>query len=361
MPAYSSLLHGRNAARALACISALLTLLAVEIGYRVHTERPVLVLGNWREWRIEYYTFGHRGMFDPVLGWTLQEDYASDRFNTLDRGIRRNFREHAAREGAILAVGGQFTEGGEGVADPETWPAQLEGIIGTPVLNGGVTGYAPDQIVLRAEDLMELVRPKAVIVGLVGEQISWAGQRSLQGAPKPYFLLDKGELTYHPPGPVPEGYSLPAWQAALRDALGRSAVLDVALDRLAPGYWSGRGAQPVMQKLDNDPVGVTCALLRRLKGRADRSAAPVLLFMQHQMPTIAEKDGPGEDAKLVAACATAMGIEVVDQFAGLRAIAVTSGDALRKLYVDGHSDGPLSAEGNRHAAKLLAPALSKQR
>jgi len=362
MPAYSSLLHGRIATLALVCASALLGCVAIEIGYRIHSDRPVFVLGNWREWRIEYYKFGDRGMFDPVLGWTTREGYVSDGYNTLDHGIRRNFRESEIRSGAILAVGGLFTHGGTYVADPETWPAQLEGLVGTPVLNAGVEGFATDQIVLRAEQLLPLVGPKAMILGFVGEDITNAGHRWSLGAPKPYFSRDRGELKYHPPAPiVVDGQGLPAWQSATRDILGYSAILDVVLNRLAPTYWYGRGVQPVMQRVDNDPVDVTCALLQRLKRRADAGAIRLLLFLQHALQTITEKEGPSEDARKVEACATAIGIEVVDQFAGLRAIAVANRDALPHLYVKSDAHWPMSSKGNRHAAELLALALNKQR
>jgi len=362
MRAYSSLLHGRVAALALVCASTLLGLVAIEIGYRIHSDRPAFVLGNWRAWRIEHYTFGDRGMFDPLLGWTMQEGYVSNGYNTLDHGIRRNFRESAIRSGAILAVGGLFTDGGNHVADLETWPAQLEGIAGMPVLNAGVEGYATDQIVLRAEQLLPLVGPKAMILGFVGEEISNAGHRSSFGAPKPYFSLEKGELKYHPPRPiVVDGQSLPAWQATTREILGYSAIFDVVLNRIAPNYWYGRGAQPVIQRVDNDPVGVTCALLQRLKKRADADAIPLLLFMQHALPAIVEREEPSEDARKVAACAATTGIEVIDQFAGLRAIGGASREALQNLYTKGDGHGPMSPKGNRHAAELLARALTKQR
>ena len=84
--------------------------------------------------------------------------------------------------------------------DDETWPAQLEGLAGAAVLNAGVPGYAADQIVLRAEQLLPLVRPKTLIVALAADEIARVGFASF-GAPKPYFTLENGGLKVHPPAP----------------------------------------------------------------------------------------------------------------------------------------------------------------
>jgi hypothetical protein len=345
---------------ALAFLSLLVTLVVVEFGYRIVTHRPVLALKSWRGEKIERSTFGERAMFDPVRGWTLQEWYNSDGYNTIDHGIRRNFAEEDIRAGGILAVGDSFTDGWDDVRDEETWPAHLERLLGMPVLNGGVGGYATDQIVMRAEQLLALVRPKTLVVGFLEEDISRTGH-SVFGAPKPYFTLKDGELQYHPPGPIvvhEQGSS--GWQAKTRNILGYSAVLDFVLGRLAPGYWYGSAGQEVFRKVDNDPVGVTCALLQRLKRRTDAEGIRTLLFMQHGWHMIVDKDEPSENARQVSACASQLGIEVVDQFPSLRAIAAANRDGLRDLYVrEGDGYGHMSSKGNQHAAGLLAHALSK--
>jgi hypothetical protein len=146
----------------------------------------------------------------------------------------------------------------------------------------------------------------------------------------------------------------PAWQARVRDILGYSAVLDVVLGNVAPRYWTGGTGQPVFQKIDNDPVGVTCALLQRLKRRADADGVRLLLFMQHGRIVIAQREEPLEDARKVAQCATASRVEVVDQFGALRAIAAANPEALRELYLKG---GRMSPKGNRQGAELLASAI----
>jgi hypothetical protein len=344
----------------LICASTILAFVVIELGYRLHSHRPVLALDDWRIGGIVYRTFGDRGTFDPVLGWVPREEYESDTYNTLDHGIRRNFCERGIRTGGILAVGDAFTAGGMEVPDGETWPAHLERIMGVPVLNAGVDGYAADQSVIRAEQLLPLVEPKTLVVGLVGEAIARVGL-SAYGTTKPYHTLKEGRLAYHAPSRlvVASEKDPPDWLTGARHVLGRSAVLDVVLSRLAPDYWYGRAGAEVVQKVDNDPVGVTCALFERLKKRADTGRVRMLLLMQHARQTVAGNAEPGADARMVLACAGALAIEVVDQFKGLRAVALSNPGALDDIYLQNSGYGQMSSEGNRDAAELVALALGK--
>jgi hypothetical protein len=358
MRSFASFLLGRIAFAALACVLVIAGCAAIELGYRIHTGRPVLSLANWRAWRIEYLTFGDRGKFDPVLGWVTRDWYADEGYNTVAHGIRRNPREQDVQiaPGAILAVGGGFTDGGENVDDDETWPAQLERLLGTRVLNAGVPGYVADQIVLRAEQLLAQLRPKTLVLGFVGDEIPRARLSSF-GVSKPYFTLENGALVFHPPhrpymAPDP---TMPVWQARVRELLGYSAVLDVVLDLVASGYWIGTAGQPVVESVDNDPVGVTCALLQRLKRQADAAGVRLLLFMQHGRIVLTLKEAPQEDASKVTQCAAAAGIEVVDQFRPLRALAVSDLAAFRGLYLK----RALSPKGNRQAAEMLVRAIDR--
>jgi hypothetical protein len=342
----------------LSVLATVAGLALVEFGYRVAAGQPVLALKNWRLERIEQRTLGARAIYDPVLGWKLRPDYASDGYNTIAHGIRRNRDERAVRTGGILAVGDSFTDGWDDVRDAETWPAQLERMTETPVLNAGVGGYATDQIVMRAEMLLPLVRPKTLIVGFLEEDIFRSGHSSF-GASKPYFTLSRSELTYHPPAPMAAPDQRTAsWTSRLREAFGHSAVLHVILGRLAPRFWYGRSGEEVFTRVDNDPVGVTCALLRRLKARTDADGVRALLFLQHGWHMIVEHTEPSDNARRVADCARGAGFEVVDQFASLRDMAVKDLAGFTRLYArEGDGYGHLNADGNRHAAQLLARAL----
>jgi hypothetical protein len=349
----------RSGNLALALASLLVALLVLELGFRLATGVPVLELADWRREQVVVNRLGERAIPDPVLGWTLRPHNSDDGHTTIAHGIRRNFEETDVRTGAILAVGDSFTEGWE-VEDDESWPAHLENLLATPVVNAGVGGYGTDQIVLRAEQLLPVVQPRVLIVGILEFSIFRAAHSHF-GAPKPYFTIEAGELRYHPPPPLEPRRRdfLAAAGSRLRDVLGYSAIADFLLARLATDFWYGSETQQY-GKIDVDPVAVTCALLRRLKARADRDGIRMLAFFQHYAPQIIENDAPSANARRVAACATAAGIQVVDQFPSLRAIARQDAKALWAHYVThGHHYTHMTPKGNQHAARLLAATLAR--
>ncbi len=336
--------------------STLVALVVVEVVYRLVIGVPVFKLANWRIERVVIGQLGHRTVIDPVLGWTLRPHNTLEGHNTLDRGIRRNFDETTVRTGAILAVGDSFTEGWE-VEDDDTWPAYLERLVGMPVVNGAVGAYGTDQIVLRAEQLLPIVRPKVLIVGFLDFDIVRTAHSHF-AAPKPHFTIENDELVYHPPArlePDRQSSFFLAVRKSSRDVLGYSAVADHLLARLAPDYWYGGGLGD-FQLAPTDAVAVTCRLLARLKKQVDQQGIRMLLFMQYYAWFIYASDTAPNDARRVIACARAEGIQVVDHFPSLRALADRS--ALRPYYmVYGDLHTHMSPKGNEHAAGLLAAAL----
>jgi hypothetical protein len=345
--------------RVLLClISVMAGMVVMEAGFRLATGKSVLVHKDWRAERIEQRTLGARAIYDPMLGWKLKSGYRSEGYNTITHGIRRNFDETEVRTGGILAVGDSFTDGWDDVDDDGTWPAHLEGMLNIPVVNGGVGGYATDQIVMRAEELLPVVRPKTLIVGFLDEDILRTGHSS-SGASKPYFTLDSGTLRYHPPAPMaPPEQRKTKGGGALRSLFGFSAVLDFLLGRLAPFYWYGSSGEEVFERVANDPAGVTCALLKRLRTQAVAEGVRTLLFMQYGWQTVIENEVPNENAERVLACARELGFEIVDQFQSLRALAVSDWQAMTDLYAkEGDGYGHFNETGNWHAAELLAHAL----
>jgi hypothetical protein len=343
---------------ALLAVSLLFSLVFIEGGYRLAAGLPVFQLTNWRVDQVSTNRLGERAVFDPVMGWSLKPWTDIDGFETIDHGIRRNFDETTVRTGAVLAVGDSFTEGWE-VADDESWPAVLEKATGVPVVNAGIGGYGTDQIIMRAEQMLPIVKPKILIIGFLESDIFRAGH-SVFGAPKPYFTIENDELRFHPPEPLEPVAQGPMQSIAykLRDWLGYFATADYLLARLNPNYWYSTGTEVHYRKLDVDEAEITCKLLRQLKAQTDKEGIRTILFMQYYAPLLYGGEQPPRNAQYVLKCAQEAGIRVLDQFAFLRRIIVSDPNATKEYYMhSGETFGHMSAKGNRHAAHLLSLAL----
>ena len=340
-------------------LSVLVTLVISEIAFRIVMGVPILNVTDWRADGARFNRIGDRAITDPQLGWTLKSHYRTKEFNTLDYGFRRNFDETEIRTGGILAVGDSFTEGFDEVQDAGTWPAQLEKITGTPVVNAGVAGYATDQTILRAEQTLPIVKPRTLIVGFTEVDI-YRAALSEAGAPKPYFTIKNGELELHPPGPLESGEQESLVGKGLRAVLGYSALSHHLFSRLAPAFWYPAEAS-LYKEVENQPIDITCKLLARLKQQTDEKQVRFLLFLQYGGELVLEEPVILNDMKTITECAQKAGIQVIDQFAPLK--AVTRGDpALVMLYYSLHDEefGHMTSKGNEHAAQLLASALSEQ-
>jgi len=343
-------------------ISVLAPLLAVELGYRLVAGLPLLKLANWRTEHVVMVNLGElKAIPDPVLGWTNKSSsYNEDGYTTLEHGVRKNFDETTIRTGGMLAAGDSFTEGWE-VKDHESWPAVIEKLTSVPVVNAGTGGYGADQTILRAEQMLPIVKPNILLIGFHEIAITRAGHTAF-GAPKPYFTFDNGELRYHPATFVqPREKNTIAWKTAygIREALGYSAFADYLLSRINPNFWHGDPDRDLYQRSGADEVDVTCALLQRLKSRADQDSIHMILVLQYYATLILESDRPGPYSQAVAACARDVGIRVVDQFAPLHAIVAVGGHAIIRDYywlTDGVF-GHMTAKGNEHVANLIHAAL----
>jgi hypothetical protein len=137
-------------------VAGAVSLAALEVGLRLYVKAPVLTFRDWRGANSMALESG--GKYDEVLGWVQPAYLASDGFNTVEYGIRKNSsRDEPLSRGAVLAVGDSYTVGSE-VRDDESWPAQLERLAQVRVINAGVGGYGLDQIVLAAERLLPVMR-----------------------------------------------------------------------------------------------------------------------------------------------------------------------------------------------------------
>jgi hypothetical protein len=343
---------------AILTVSVLVTLLLAEIGFRLVKGISLLDATDWRVERVRTSRIGDRARTDPILGWTLVPNHRTGNFNTIEHGFRRNVQETEVRTGAILAVGDSFTEGFDEVDDASTWPAHLEKIAGLPVVNAGVAGYATDQIILRAEQLIPIVKPKTLIVGFTEVDID-RSSLSEAGAPKPYFTTDNGDLVYHAPGPLEDPETEGVIPKALRAVLGYSALSNHLFSRLTPAFWYPQQAS-LYEEVTNDPVDITCKLLGRLKRQTDDNQIRLLLFLQYAGELVLEEPVIVQDMQKITDCSRAAGIQVLDQFAPLQALTRNNPDLVALYYtLDDEEFGHMTSKGNEHAAQLLAGALKE--
>lgn len=324
-------------------------LLLLELGLRAADG----YLGDWSNLVVRARTAlgeteGRRFVPDPKVGHVPKG------------GTRGNGVTGAVTGGAVqadpivLAVGDSYTYGEE-VADDETWPAFLQSRLARPVVNGGVSGFGFDQIVLRAEALAPQIKPGAIVAAFIADDIRRTEMRRLWGAEKPYFAFEDGALVAKnlpvPPRPDPET-TLSIWQRLL----GRSYLVDFVLRRLDLLYdWFG-------DHIRVHPAGtgerIACALTGRLAALQKQSGAPndrrVVLVVALYDPVV------WQDAKFAAeqrrqtqallACATKQGLATLDSFDALQKAGASA------LYKQWH----MNAKGNRLVADLVAGALASK-
>lgn len=288
--------------------------------------------------------------YDPLLGWRLASNLPGNGLSSLDHGIRRNGNETGIRKGGILAAGDSFTVGSE-VVDCETWPAQLERLTGLPVLNAACGGWGVDQTVMRLEQLIPVVDPCMILLGILDQDItrcnfSWGGK------PKPYFLVEDGELALkHYPVPIHHRGSV----AALWDEVKAMIPRIRPADPEAADFWADWARDGVT--VENNPVDIACRLVHRLRTGTD---IPIVMVMQHGAYVCLGNEVPPAYSQVVVDYAESIGVPVVSEFATLRAMAVNDMATFAAQHVQHQGAlpyGHMSATGNATIAGLIHERL----
>ncbi len=326
--------------------SILFLCLGLELILRVYhgsmTSFDPLIRNSWERVRDET---GH-ARYDSELGWLPKSEGAwpnGARFHMDSTGSRSHASVATTGEGSTLTLGDSVTFGDE-VEDSETWPAQLQTLIGRPVRNGAVFAYGVDQAVLRGERLLEVHSPAQVILGVISHDISRA-QYSYYYAWKPFFRLVEGELLLcnvpAPRDPAPQG-ALPG----VRRALSYSHLANSILSRLAAGWWSPGG---IAEEHENG-VEVSARLIERLANSCRQNDVRFLLV------TIGVPAHLGGNGNLVplAERVRDSGLEVLDLAAPLEKLEAEQPETVAAFFVKG---GHYSAIGNAWLATRIAERL----
>jgi hypothetical protein len=341
--------------------SVVLTLVALELGLRVMKGGYLFTWPNFvadnRSSLGERY--GRRFAHDNLLGHVPRPGYAGPGdvgpgdvapVNIETNGLRRT--GGGALPGApVVAVGDSFAFGDE-VKDDEAWPAELERLIGARVLNGGVSGYGFDQIVLRAERLADEYKPSAIVASFIADDIHRTEMRRLWFGDKPYFVLSDSQLELRGV-PVPERADPRSTLSFWQRTLGYSFLFDFIVRRLDVSGWFN-------DHIRVHPPGsgemIACGLTQRLAELQKKSNAKVILIAEYDHLAWHAADFAAEQRRLnggVLACAEKNGLTTIDSFPAQQATG-KPGD----LYVmHMNQAGHMNRNGNQLIAKLVAEKL----
>jgi len=355
--------------------SIAVSLLVLEAGVRIWDRVPLTSTDNFvaRELDIVHKQ-GRLAIYDSQVGWVAMPNASWDAAGKrVPVGIY-TFGDYGARmasphvvplqKGAVLLVGDSFGAGSE-VADADSWPAQLEHMIGMQVINAAVGGYGFDQIVLRAEMLQPVLRPRILLVQTRLEfGLSVARMSLYGGTPKPYFMIENGRLALQNQ-PVPRLASSSNDIGWARSVFGSSYLVQYVMTRLDLLQWWVSPSMGLKFALSADQAtDVSCLLMRRLAQMRDREGIKVALVFQYSaLDGLSSKLAWEPDRDRLLSCANREGLAIVDTLEALRA-AYRGGNpaSYQRLWMmrdDNRLYGHMSADGNRLVANLIARQLAK--
>lgn len=307
---------------ALVVASVLFTLGVLEIGCRLWRGPDSLL--NWsnlvlEERRATRAAGVGRLKYDADLGFVPTQFY---RPTPLPAGV-------ALAEPPILVVGDSYAHGDE-VSDEETWATVLQALMHRRTVNAGVSGYGLDQIVLRAEQAARDVKPAALVLMFIAEDLRRSEMKRVWGAEKPYFEPNDGAPVLRnvpvPPAPDPAS-TLDLWQYLF----GWSELVDTVLRHKGWQYEWAIDHERVLPRGDGEKLA--CPLLQRLK----RLGLPTLVVASYD-PNVWRDAGYAEEQRRLSAmvleCAKAAGFGTFDLFdtIGLAVSAVGFAEAYRSSH-----------------------------
>jgi len=344
---------------ALSVLILILSLLGFEAAWRLYNQIPLSSTDNFilRQLDIIQRNTGVM-VHDPVLGWRLRDNlYAQGSgFTTGPYGLRMN--SNAIREpasGGVLAVGDSFTAG-SGVTDSESWPAQLEGMIGRPVHNAATGAWGVDQMVLRAEQLVPELRPQVLIISILAGDSQRNAYEVYGGGYKPYFMIENGEAVLKGV-PVPRVSARSLDVGIVRKLLGHSFFLHWTMMRWAPAQWVHDKYR--YKQIYSYEVGleVSCHLMDHLVRLREGYKLRIIVASQYGAAQSSEKQHPLYGPRVLA-CAKQRGLETLDTHPMLKAVADQDPKRFRSLWLDeGGVLGHMSAAGNQFSAELFRDIL----
>lgn len=320
--------------------------ICLEIISRIHYDIPIFSPKNILSVKGLGDLDRKNAVYHPKLGWTPRQGSAGNE-TILSNGIRSNgnTKSFTGDKPVILAVGDSFTYGDQ-VNDNETWPAYLESLSGFKVINAGVYGYGLDQVVLRAKNLVEIVEPEIIIVGVYTHDLIRC-RHSVRGyAPKPYFSIIDGSLVLQNM-PVPAAGDVELNMDYFKKTFGHSALVHLIMSRLFWDYWVDKTGTVKVD--DGQGVDVSCLLIKDLAFFAGDT--PLIVMIQYGKKLLR-----WGDIDLFLNCLKDIGIDSLDLHQALESVFATNPDRFDSYYI-----GHMSAQGNHFVAAQLAEFLRSGR
>lgn len=334
----------------LAIGSTIFVLILCEISIRIYHSQ-LLVWKNLLKENVDLNRSAYPSIYHPELGWipsteiTDKKNIWSTQVNILRHGIRSNGNvkmDTIFNKKSILVVGDSFTFGDE-VSDHETWPAQLETKTGKKVINAGVFGYGLDQIILRAESLLPIYKPDTVIVAFVPDDIRRCILSVRTGVPKPYFLLENGELALKNI-PVPLRPANLGGMDFFRKFFGYSALINALMRRINANYWMlGTFSESI--STNQDELKIACHLFKRLAETGRTSNLKIIIVILYY------SDMNSDDLLIrsnILSCILENKLAVLDLYDPLNDLRINHPDYFNKLYLN-----HFSPEGNSWVSQIV--------
>jgi hypothetical protein len=312
-------------------------------------------------------------LYDDKLGWRLKPrgQYAGQgrpdgKLSIGALGLRgAPYDTRRVPRQAILAVGETVTLG-VNIDDGETWPAQLAALLQEPVLNGATWSWGLDQIVLRAKELMPLLRPKALLVTLRPESVAETNYKTFGLGYKPYFDIVDEKL--HLAGvPVPKMGEDSRDIGRPQSFLGYSHLVNTFM-RTAVGSWLSRSLLQtewvdhahliqrahVIDKSDE----IACVLMEHLAELKDHYGTRVVVMMVYSEGEL-RAPRSADQVPSVLVCARDRGLDTLDSYWAMNALAASDRARYRQLWQgQGDSYGCATADGNGFVAALVHEAVA---
>jgi hypothetical protein len=331
--------------------SVLFSLIVLELGVRLArgpewlVQWPNIVL---RDRLMTQREETSRMVHDPRLGFVGRPGHAYQGLHYDARGLRLSPASDAGAlaQPPVLVVGDSYAHGDE-LADHETWPARLQPLIGRAVVNAAMSGYGIDQMVLRTEILAPEIKPAAIVLSFIADDVRRSEMKRVWGAEKPYFEWVDGALVLRntpvPVSPHPAD-TLSVWQRLF----GYSLLVDTVLRHQGWQYEWAIDHVRVLSEAEGERQ--LCPLMRRLA----TLRLPTLVVAEYDPYLWQDADYAPVVRRvtdLVLACAEQAGLATLDLFETIDGAVRSRG--LRTIYRDAHP----SPVGTEIAARRIADDL----